>query len=251
MAEQNTSKSGKSKSLFVGLAVMVVAFLVGGGIYFFGTGNSSDPNTAIAQEQKKSVPVEELMAKGPLPDIIVGNKNAPITIVEYASMTCPHCAHFATEVYPELKKKYIDTGKVRLIFREFPLDILAAKASMLARCAGPKHYMPMVEALFQTQESWAVDGDEAMKRLLGIAREAGMSKTDFDKCEANETLYDNIVKQRARAAKDFGVDSTPTFFINGKNLGPAHEMPQFEAALDPMIKKESAAKAATDSKAAQ
>jgi protein-disulfide isomerase len=100
--------------------------------------------------------VLELEAKGPLDDIVMGAPTAPVTIIEYASMTCPHCAHFAVEIFPKLKEKYIDTGKAKYMMREYPLDGLAAAAFMLARCAGPDKYYPMIETLFAQQQKWAV-----------------------------------------------------------------------------------------------
>ena len=140
------------------------------------------------------------MAPGPLPDIIVGKADAPNTIVEYASMTCPHCAEFQTEVLPQLKTKYIDTGKARYMLREFPLDNLAAAAFMLARCAGDDRYYPMVDALFETQETWAAPGGDAKEKLLQIARQAGISKEQFDQCLADKELFGKIVQTRKIAA---------------------------------------------------
>jgi protein-disulfide isomerase len=250
VAETDKAKSGQRRNLFIIAAAVAATVAAGGLFYYYGWGDGTEISAAPTRDTANA-PIEELMAKGPLPDIVVGQKDAPITIVEYASMTCPHCAHFANVTFPKLKKKYIDTGKVKLVFREFPLDDLAAHASMLARCAGPDHYMAMVEALFQTQDGWAASDSETqdMKALLGVARQAGMSKADFDKCMANQTLYNNIVKQRSRAANEFGVDSTPTFFIDGKRLGPDHEIADFDKAIakDPSGKKAaSAGSASTD-----
>jgi protein-disulfide isomerase len=158
----------------------------------------------------------------------LGSADAPNTIVEYASMTCPHCAQFETVVFPELKTKYIDTGKVRFIFREFPLDGLAARASLLARCAGPDRYFPMIEALFQTQQNWVVQGPEAMEKLLQFARQAGFSKESFDKCMADKELFNKIVEIRTTGYEKFGIDSTPSFFINGKRMSGEHALKDFE-----------------------
>jgi protein-disulfide isomerase len=171
------------------------------------------------------------MAPGPLPDISLGKPDAPNTIVEYASMTCPHCAQFHTIVLPELQKKYIDNGQVRLILREFPLDGLAVAAFMLARCAGPDRYYPMVSALFETQPTWAVPGGEGKEKLLLIARQAGFSKEEFDKCLADKDLFNKIVETRKRANEKFGVDSTPSFFVNGKRITGEHTLQDFETAL--------------------
>jgi protein-disulfide isomerase len=130
--------------LIGGTAVVAVVAAGGAGHYLW---NSSD--TAAAQSGPGGeVAMADLLAPGPLGDEIQGSADAPVTIVEYASMTCPHCSHFHETTYPELKKKYIDTGKVRFIFREFPLDPLAAAASMLARCAGKDKFFPLIEAFF-------------------------------------------------------------------------------------------------------
>ncbi len=110
----------------------------------------------------------------------MGPESAPVTIIEYASMTCPHCAAFENTVFPELKKKYIDTGKVRFILREFPLDGLAAAAFMLARCAGPDKYYPMVETLFNQQQKWAVRNP--IEPLMAIAKQAGFTQQTFEAC---------------------------------------------------------------------
>ena len=146
------------------------------------------------------------MAPGPLPEMALGNADAPNTIVEYASMTCPHCAQFQNVVLPELKTKYIDTGKARFILREFPLDGLAVAAFMLARCAGPDRYFPMVDALFETQKTWAVPGAEPRTSCCRFARQAGFSKESFDKCLADKELFNKIVEIRTHGYEKFGVD---------------------------------------------
>ncbi|MBC8013789.1 MAG: DsbA family protein, partial [Methyloceanibacter sp.] len=175
--------------------------------------------------------IAELMAPGALEDISLGKADAPNTIVEYASLTCGHCARFHTTVLPELQTKYIDTGQARLILREFPLDGLAVAAFMLARCAGPDRYYPMVGALFDTQETWAMPGADGKEKLLLIAKQAGFSKEKFDQCLADKELFNKIVETRTRGHEKFGVDSTPSFFVNGKRLTGEHELKDFEAAL--------------------
>jgi protein-disulfide isomerase len=152
-------------------------------------------------------------------DRILGKPNAPITIIEYASMTCPHCAHFSNEVLPELKKKWIDTGKAKLVMRPFPLDEVALRAEMLARCLPPERYYPMIETLFKTQERWVVkDWRPALER---IARVAGISDKEFNACLANKALEDEIVQSRLTAATQLDVNGTPTLFVNGKKFeGP-------------------------------
>jgi protein-disulfide isomerase len=165
---------------------------------------------------------------------VLGNENAPVTIIEYASMTCPHCAHFSEATFPELKKKYIETGKVRFIFREFPLDQLAAAASMLARCSGKDRYLPMVETLFQQQREWVVQ--RPLQPLMGIAKQAGMSEQSFNECLKDQQVLSGIEETRDRAAKVFKVQSTPTFFINGKEFRGSATLEEMEKEITPYLK---------------
>jgi protein-disulfide isomerase len=187
---------------------------------------------ALSMMLKRSASAEpvstaELMEPGPLGDEIMGPANAPVTIIEYASMTCPHCANFAVNVLPKIKERYIDTGKVRFIFREFPFDALAAGAFMLARCTDKDKYFPLIEALFQQQNKWVVQ--KPMEPLLAIAKQAGFTEESFKECLANQKLLDGIEWVRNRATEKFKVDATPTFFING-------EMHRGEMTLDEMDK---------------
>jgi protein-disulfide isomerase len=221
---QAATDAGSRNTLFI-VGATAAALLVGAFVWWQATknGNAGGPGP------KTDPDLSELLAPGPLPEMAVGESSAPNIIVEYASMTCPHCAQFTTIVYPELKTKYIDTGKARLIFREFPLDGLAARASMLARCAGAERYFPMIEGLFQTQKTWVVQGEEAMDKLLQFARQAGISKEAFDKCMADQELFKKIVETRTIGYEKFGVDSTPSFFVNGKRLQGEHVLKDFEA----------------------
>jgi protein-disulfide isomerase len=175
----------------------------------FEGGDGKDPRSTAAPS------TTDLMQPGPLEDMALGDANAPVTIIEYASMTCPHCAHFEETTYVELKKRYIDTGKVRLIFREFPLDPVAAAASALARCAGKDKYFAVIEILFERQRDWAVQ-QNPIPPLLNIAKQLGFTKQSFEQCLSDQKLLDGIEAVRRRAADKLGVNSTPTFFINGK-----------------------------------
>ena len=189
---------------------------------------------AQAQASAQQVSTEELMSPGPLPDQVLGSPDAPVTIVEYASMTCGHCATFHEKTYPELKKRYIDTGKVRFVFREFPLDPIAAAGFMLARCAGDGKYFPMVETLFHQQREWAVQ--KPLPPLMAIAKQAGFTQQSFEACLANQQLLGDIEKVRERAAAKFGVNSTPTFFINGKRQSGAVSIEELEKLIEPYLK---------------
>jgi protein-disulfide isomerase len=157
---------------------------------------------------------EDLMTPGPLGEKTLGDPNAPVVIIEYASMTCGYCARFHRDVYPELKANYIDTGKVYFIFREFPLDPLAAGAFMLARCAGETRYFTFINALYELQASWTRTNDP-VTALFNIARQAGFTQEAFDSCLTNQRLLDGVNWVKDRAEANFNVRSTPTFFVNG------------------------------------
>ena len=177
---------------------------------------------------------EELMRPGPLKDEFLGKADAPVTLIEYASMTCTHCANFAVKVFPTLKSRYIDTGKVRYILREFPLDKSATVAFMLARCVGDDKYFAMVDVLFKMQEKWVL-GRDPTPVLLGFARQAGLSESTFKACVANQKLLDDIEEVRQRAADKFGVSSTPTFFINGKMHRGEMTLDELTKELEPYL----------------
>jgi protein-disulfide isomerase len=175
----------------------------------------------------------DLAVQGPAGDVVLGSDQAPVTIIEYASMTCPHCAHFSENTFPELKKRYIDTGKVRYTLREFPLDPLAAAGFMLARCAGKDKYMPIVETLFAKQQQWVVK--DPVPPLKEIAKQFGFTEESFNQCLANQKVLDDIQTVRDRAAQKLGVNSTPTFFINGKRLVGDVSIDEMAKVIDPYL----------------
>lgn len=194
----------------------------------------SQPPAAV-RAQDATVPVSELMASQALPDIPIGSKDAPVTIVEYASMTCAHCAGFYATTYPDLKSEYIDTGKVRFILREFPLDPLAAAGFMLARCAGDDKRNAIVDLLFAQQKNWAFT-NKPLESLAAILKQTGMSQATFDACLKNQDLYNKIAEVHDHAEEKFGVRATPTFFINGKRENgeiPPGDLPKL---IDPLLK---------------
>jgi protein-disulfide isomerase len=172
-----------------------------------------------------------------LQDRVLGKPDAPVTIVEYASFTCPHCAAFHAETLPALKKEYIDTGKAKLVFRDFPFDEAALRASMLARCMPPERYFPMVDTLFKSQNSWAREKD--FTAALGrIGKLAGMSEADFKACMSDEALLNGIVKGRLDGEKQYDVQSTPSFIINEKSkLSGAQPIGEFDRIIKPLLPK--------------
>ena len=187
-----------------------------------------------AQADDPSVPIDDLMQPNPLGEMALGDEKAPITVIEYASMTCPHCAHFSEATFPELKKRYIDTGKVRFLFREFPLDQLAAAGFILARCAGPDKYFPLIETLFAQQHDWVVQ--KPLQPLMAIAKQAGLSQEAFETCLDNKVMLEGLEKVRNQASEKFGVNSTPTFFVNGKRLAGALSIEEMEKEFAPYLK---------------
>lgn len=185
---------------------------------------------ALAQEPS----IAELMAPGALPDLWSGSANAPVTIIEYASMTCNHCAAFHERTMPMLRKDYIATGKVRFVLREFPLEPFALAAFMLARSFGERRD-EIVDFLFATQSRWLFVQD-TMAGLTAIMKEKGMSDEDFQSTLRNETLMRNVMSVRDVAADEFGVQSTPTFFINGKMVLGNQSPDAMRGIIDPLVK---------------
>ncbi|HLL27928.1 MAG TPA: DsbA family protein [Xanthobacteraceae bacterium] len=187
----------------------------------------------------QNVNVAELMAAGPLPDRVLGSgaEKTQVTVVEYASMTCSHCARFHNVVYPDFKKKYIDTGKVRFILREFPLDPIASGAFALARCMPEDKYYSMIDVLFEQQKNWAFVPDPP-KALLGIAKQAGFTEQSFEACLTDQKLAQAIEDSARRANEKFGVNGTPTFFINGQMLRGEATLDALSKVIDPLLKPE-------------
>ncbi len=225
------------RQLLTGAAAVVIVAAAGAGYYVFKPGGSILP----AKAEDSPLPSrtadagnDELMKPNPLGEMALGDPQAPITVIEYASMTCPHCAHFSATTFPELKKRYIDTGKVRFIFREFPLDQLAAAGFILARCAGPDKYFPLIETLFASQRDWVVQ--RPLPPLVAIAKQAGLTQEAFEACLANQQMLDGIEKVRNEASEKFGVQSTPTFFINGKLISGDLSIDDMEKHFAPYLK---------------
>ena len=193
------------------------------------------PLTTLAFAADTNPSPEDLAHAGPGGDIMIGSDKAPVTIIEYASMTCPHCAHFEETTLPELKKRYIDTGKVRYVMREFPLDALAAAGFMLARCAGPDKYETVVETLFAKQADWAMV-QKPIPPLMAIAKQFGFTEESFNTCLANQKVLDDIQAVRDHAVNKLGVNSTPTFFINGKRFVGDLSIDVMAKEIDPYLK---------------
>jgi len=184
---------------------------------------SPTPALAAAGDAAKELAVQPS-------DRILGKAEAPITIIEYASLTCPHCAHFDVTVLPKLKEKWIDTGKAKLILRDYPLDEPALRAAMVARCAPADRFYPLIDTFFAQQEQWVTSRDyrAALEKLVKLG---GMSDKEFKACISDKKLEDQVAQSRLTASQQLGVDATPTFFVNGKKFDGAPTVEAFDQAL--------------------
>jgi protein-disulfide isomerase len=221
----------KIRNLLPIVAVAVVA--IAGGIYYYVSqpAGSAVPTTGVAFAQTAD---DELLVPGPLGEITLGDPSAPVTVIEYASMTCSHCAHFHETTFTPFKEKYIDTGKVHFIFREFPLDPLATAAFMLARCLPEDRYMPLVDILFSQQKNWAF-ADDPSSALLNIVKQAGFTQETFNTCLTNQEILDGVTWVKNRGAEEFEVSATPTFFINGNKKSGALSLETLDQEIEPLL----------------
>src|SRR5450631_3149955 len=172
-----------------------------------------------------------------LPDMALGPATATVTITEYASMTCPHCAAFDQTVFPKIKSEYIDTGKIRYIFREFPLDIKAAAGSMLARCIAKDDggkYFAVVDMLFKQQNDWVMKN--TTETLTRIGKQAGLSQQAVEDCLKDQALLDKIAADQKFASDVLKVNSTPTFFVNGEMIKGETSFEEFDKKIKPLLK---------------
>lgn len=215
----------------VGIAQAQEAAPAGDGASAPAAERRTDPSAATAPQSQGSVDVEALMAEGALPDVVLGDPNAPVTIVEYASLTCPHCATFHNSALPDIKADYVDTGIAKVILREFPFDPAALAGFMLARCVPEERREPMISVLFQQQQSWA-RAENVSAALLSIARMSGMSQEEFVSCLENTELQGQVAAVRERGESEFGVQATPTFFINGDRYSGAMTADQMAAVIE-------------------
>ena len=189
-----------------------------------------------AAADAQTYPMDKLLTPGPLPDVWLGSAGAPVTLIEYASMTCTHCAAFHAETWPALKSKYIDAGKVRFVLREFPLDPLATAAFMLARSAGGEKRNALVDLLFDQQKNWAFV-DKPVEALAASVKQAGITQAQFETCLKDQGLYNQVNQVRDDAAKKFGVDATPTFYINGTKHPGEIMVDELDKLMQPLLPK--------------
>ena len=167
-------------------------------------------------------------------EIFLGNKNAKIIVIEYASMTCIHCANFHKEVYPKIKENYIDTNKIKFIYRDFPLDKQALFGSVLAKCAPKEKYFDFVKLILSTQKKWITSDDAFIDKLKNIGKLAGLTESKINNCFKDEQIVDNIINTRNFAERKYNISSTPSFIINNKKYS-AMSYENFEKIIENLI----------------
>jgi protein-disulfide isomerase len=216
------------------LIVLAAAILIAAAaVYYFVSrpdavviSGQTGQTTAPASGQNNSA----LMVAGPLGEMSLGDPNAPNVVIEYASMTCTHCQRFHAEVYRPFKQKYVDTGKALFILREYPLDPLAAAAVVVARCQPKERFFPLIDLLFDHQQDWAFVPDP-VAALRNLVKQAGVSQDAFQACLTNQEILDGVNWVKNRGEKEFGVASTPTFFINGTMFKGEQSLEDLDKAL--------------------
>ena len=174
--------------------------------------------------------------KDALTDLVYGKADAPVTIIEYASLGCPHCATFHEETFPKIKKAYIDTGKVRFIFRDFPLGAPALAAAMVSRCAGPKRHGGMVDLLFSSQRNWA-RAENPIDAIAMVARMGGLGPDDVQACIKNTELMQTLQARAKEASDKNGINSTPSFLVNGTLISGSVPFEEFQKTIEAALKK--------------
>ena len=200
----------------------------------FGADNKPAETKTVEVKSVGTVDMTKLLEPGKGKEMVEGNADAPVTIVEYASLTCSHCGDFYRETLPSIRDKYIKTGKARLVFREFAYDARAQAGYMLARCVPEDRYFPMIQVLFERQMEWAA-ADDALPPLKKIAALAGLDENGVEACLKNQSVLDEV-KSSFERGKEFGVTSTPTFFINGKKYEGALSVDEMSSVIDSFLK---------------
>jgi protein-disulfide isomerase len=213
--------------IWVGLAILV---MLGGALGWREYQSRETPAPQVLAEAE-NLPME-VTAK----DRVLGRPDAPITIIEYASLTCPHCASFHRNTLPKLKSEYIDKGLARLVYRDFPLDKFALRAAAIARCAPPDQYFGLIELFFENQKQWAGEADPAAA-LDRLAAVAGMDQATIEACLADQAKTDAIVSRAQDAQAKYQIESTPSFIINGRKVTGARSFESFQEFLKDMLPK--------------
>jgi protein-disulfide isomerase len=215
--------------LIVSVGVVAVAAIAAG--VYFGTRPPAAGPAPVAATSAPSKAALESVQPG---DHVLGDPKAPITVIEYASLTCSHCAHFHTQVLPEIKKKWIDTGKVKLVYRDFPLDQVAAKAAQIAECAGNDRYFGVIDLVFRSQPQWAAASDPVTE-LAKPLRIAGLGENEIKACLANDAMSNAVINDY-KGGETMGVNSTPTLFINGQLYRGARSVEELDGVFAKLAK---------------
>jgi protein-disulfide isomerase len=216
-------------------AALAAVLVVAGGAGYFVLDRSQSPLSAITGAQNIEIKPT---------DMVHGSAKAPVTFVEYASMTCPHCAAFQKEVIPELNKDYVDTGKVKVIFREYPLDGAARMASAVARCLSGDQFFSFIDLLFKNQMNWIKDFDgngqltkeDVLEGLTQMGRIAGMPGDKVKACSEDPKNLALVDANWMEGQTKYNVNSTPTFIINGVTHAGEIPYPELKKILDPLVK---------------
>ena len=224
----------------------VIAILVIAGGAFIASRPAEDTSVAAVETAAPQADIVEVEAPqpasnagaletpNPMGEIVLGRADAPVTIVEYSSLTCPHCGAFHRDTLPKLKKQYIDSGQVKIYFRPFPFDPYATAGAMLAQCVAPAARVNFLDVLFKRQMQW-IQSEKPMDELQKLARQAGLSESDFVVCLKDESKLEGIRQMQSAAAEELGVRSTPTFFINGEKLEGNRGLDEFDKRIKPLL----------------
>lgn len=235
----------KKKIVTIILTILILGVILGSGVYV----GLKKHQAQTAQKALENKALNKKLAKkttdliGEIAgDIVLGDKNAPITIIEYASLSCPHCANFHEDVFSKIKKEYVDKNKVKFIYRDFPLNQSALLASLTAHCYAknnnydPKKYYNFIKVLFKNQDNWAFD-ENFFEKIKSIAKLSGMTSDEFQKCSVDQKMLDKILKKRQKAAQELQIQSTPSFILNGQKLINYHGFKKFKKAIDQELNK--------------
>lgn len=233
------------------VAIVALVAVVLAGVLFMGRGSDrmaataataappvaapGQPTEILLAQAGPALPVTQVPRDGMSPDMVLGDPKAPVTIIEYSSLTCPHCAAFHRETLPKIKEQFIATGKAKLIFRDFPFENLGLGASMLARCVPNDRYFSFLDTLFSTQQQWAYSKNP-LGALQGLGKLAGVPDDRFQACMTDQKMMDGIKAKQAEGQKQFGVDSTPTFIINGEKISGNQPFDNFAQAINKAAK---------------
>lgn len=226
-------------TLLVGVAAIIVIGV--GGYVALSGGNGTEPAPVAsdaAAQPAETTSTEQASGGGEGWDAgitdfdaVLGDPSAPVTMIEYASFTCPHCAAFHTETLPELKERFVDTGQLKIVFRDFPLDGVALQAGLLARCVPDDQYFNVVDVLFDTQRQWAT-AEDPREALSRIGQMAGLEQSTIDACLDDREMADRLVALREAGATQYDISSTPSFVIEGETHAGALPLEDFVALIE-------------------